>query len=170
MHRRLPALRQSGDSPISVRESAAVSQVRQQVLIEAPPTVVWALITDVNRHPEWWPDVEEVQCDDFHKGCTYREVIKVPLGTEEREFVVSEADDCQRFRIDCVVSGAFVDLGLTEAQGDTFVDAAAGMNPIGLRYKAFDTIAGASYFRKWLDRSLSAMKEAALSRETRSHP
>ena len=85
-----------------------MSEVRQQVLIEAPPEAVWALITDVNRHPDWWPDVEEVHCDDFHEGCQYREVIKVPLGTAKREFVVSEATDCQRFRIDCVVSGAFV--------------------------------------------------------------
>jgi Polyketide cyclase / dehydrase and lipid transport len=142
-----------------------MSEVRQQVLIEAPPETVWALITDVNRHPQWWPDVEEVQCDDFHEGCTYREVIKVPLGTEEREFVVSEATDCQRFRIDCLVSGAFVDLGLTEARGGTFIDAAAGMNPIGLRYKAFDAIAGRGYFRKWLARSLEAMKEVAIGTE-----
>jgi carbon monoxide dehydrogenase subunit G len=141
-----------------------MSEVRQQVLIEAPPEAVWALITDVNRHPDWWPDVEEVQCNDFHEGCQYREVIKVPLGTAEREFVVSEATDCQRFRIDCVVSGAFVDLGLTEAQGGTFVDAAAGMNPIGLRYRAFDALAGSGYFRKWLARSLEAMKRAASSR------
>ena len=140
-----------------------MSEVRQQVLIEAPPNVVWALITDVNRHPEWWPDVEEVHCEDFHEGCSYREVIKVPLGTAEREFVVNEATDCQRFRIDCVVSGAFVDLGLTEAQGGTFIDAVAGMNPIGVRYKAFDAIAGGNYFRKWLDRSLEAMKRAAAS-------
>ncbi len=47
-----------------------------------------------------------------------------------------------------MVSGAFVDLGLTEAQGSTFIDAAAGMNPIGIRYKAFDAIAGGNYFRK----------------------
>ena len=149
-----------------------MSEVRQQVLIEAPPNVVWALITDVNRHPEWWPDVEEVHCEDFHEGCSYREVIKVPLGTAEREFVVNEATDCQRFRIDCVVSGAFVDLGLTDAQGGTFIDAAAGMNPIGVRYKAFDAIAGGNYFRKWLDRSLEAMKRAATSRaeESESRP
>jgi uncharacterized protein YndB with AHSA1/START domain len=76
-----------------------MSEVRQQVLIEAPPRQVWEPIADVNRHSDWWPDVEEVRCDDFHEGCHYREVIKVPLGTEQREFVVTEATDCQ-FRID----------------------------------------------------------------------
>ena len=55
-----------------------MSEVRQQLLIGAPPETVWALITDINRHPDWWPDVEEVRCDHFHEGCQYREVIKVP--------------------------------------------------------------------------------------------
>jgi uncharacterized protein YndB with AHSA1/START domain len=34
-----------------------LSQVRRQILIEAPPRAVWELITDLERHPEWWPDV-----------------------------------------------------------------------------------------------------------------
>jgi hypothetical protein len=143
-----------------------MSEVRQQALIEAPPEVVWALITDVNRHPEWWPGVEEVQCDDFHQGCTYREVVKIPLGSAERQMQVTELDDCQRFRIDCVLTGAFVELGLTEAQGNTFVDAAVGIHPINLRYKAFDAIAGRRYFRQWLARSLEAMGQA-VARPTR---
>jgi uncharacterized protein YndB with AHSA1/START domain len=144
-----------------------MSEVRQQALIEAPPGVVWALITDVNRHPEWWPGVEEVQCDDLHQGCTYREVVKIPLGSAERQMQVTELDDCQRFRIDCVLTGAFVELGLTEAQGNTFVDAAVGIHPINLRYKAFDAIAGRRYFRQWLARSLEAM-EQAVARPTRA--
>jgi uncharacterized protein YndB with AHSA1/START domain len=40
-----------------------MSEVRQQVLIEAPPEVVWELITDLNRHPEWWPDVSDAFVD-----------------------------------------------------------------------------------------------------------
>ncbi len=141
-----------------------MSEVRQQALIEAPPEVVWGLIVDVNRHPEWWPDIVEVECDDFHQGCTYREVKKVPFGTDELHLVVEEAKDCQRFRIDCVKTGSFLDLGLTAAQDGTFVDGTAGMNPIGLRYRAFDALAGRSYFRKWLARSLEAMKDAAAQR------
>jgi hypothetical protein len=144
-----------------------VSEVKQQILIEAPPDVVWALITDVNRHPEWWPDIVEVECDDFHQGCTYREVKKVPFGTDDLHLVVENAEDCQRFRINCVKTGSFLDLGLTAAQQGTFVDAAAGMKPIGLRYRAFDAVVGRSYFRKWLARSLEAMKEAAGRQEGR---
>jgi uncharacterized protein YndB with AHSA1/START domain len=30
-----------------------MSEVRQQILIEASPRAVWELITDVDRHPEW---------------------------------------------------------------------------------------------------------------------
>jgi hypothetical protein len=141
-----------------------MSEARQQALIDAPPEVVWDLIADVNRHPEWWPDVVEVECDDFHKGCTYREVKKVPLGTEELDLVVEEADDCRRFRINCVKTGSFLDLALTAAQDRTFVDASAGMNPIGLQYKVFDILAGRRYFNRWLERSLAAMQEIASNR------
>ncbi len=138
-----------------------MSEVRQQLLIEAPPRAVWALITDVNRHPEWWPDVEQVHCDDFHEGCSYREVMKVPLGTAEREVRRQRGK-----RLPALSDRLRDQRGLRRSrphrgQGDTFVDGAAGMNPIGLRYSAFDAIAGRSYFRKWLARSLEAMNEAA---------
>jgi Polyketide cyclase / dehydrase and lipid transport len=141
-----------------------MSEVRQQALIEAPPEIVWELITDVNRHPEWWPDIVEVECDDFHQGCTYREVKKVPFGTDELQLVVGQAEDCQRFRINCVKTGSFLDLGLTAAQDETFVDASAGMDPIGLQYRVFDAVAGRRYFSKWLQRSLEAMKQVASRR------
>jgi hypothetical protein len=36
------------------------------------------------------------------------------------------------------------------------------MNPIDLRYKAFDAIAGRGYFRRWLARSLGANQTAPL--------
>jgi uncharacterized protein YndB with AHSA1/START domain len=57
---------------------APMSEVRRRTLIAAPPQAVWALLTDVERHPEWWPDVLETECEDFHEGCVYREVTKVP--------------------------------------------------------------------------------------------
>jgi Polyketide cyclase / dehydrase and lipid transport len=145
-------------------ESRAMSEARQQVLIDAPPRVVWDLIADVNRHPEWWPDIVEVECDDFHKGCSYREVKKVPFGTDELDLVVEEADECRRFRINCVKTGSFLELGLTAAQDGTFVDATAGINPVGLQYRIFDVLAGRRYFSKWLLRSLEAMQEVASNR------
>ena len=41
-------------------------------MVDAPVERVWELIGDVNRHPEWWPRVEEVECDVLDVGCTYR--------------------------------------------------------------------------------------------------
>ena len=32
---------------------------RRQIMVDAPFERVWELIGDVNRHPEWWPRVEE---------------------------------------------------------------------------------------------------------------
>jgi hypothetical protein len=149
-----------------------MSEVRQQALIEAPPEVVWELIADVNRHPDWWPDIVEVDCEDFHQGCTYREVKKVPFGTDELNLLVEEADECQRFRINCLKTGSFLDIGLTAAQDGTFVDASAGMDPTGFQYRVFDAIAGRRYFSRWLERSLEAMKRVAASRvrEAESRP
>jgi uncharacterized protein YndB with AHSA1/START domain len=138
-----------------------MSECRQQAFIEAPVEVVWELISDVDRHPEWWPDMVEVECEGLEKSCTYRMVEKMPLGTAERRFLVEELDDCHRFRINCLGTGTFVDLTLTEARGATFVDAVAGMDPFKIRYRVFDTLAGKRYFQRWLEQSLEAMQRVA---------
>ncbi len=138
-----------------------MSESRQQAFIEAPVGVVWELISDVERHPDWWPDVVEVQCDEVAEGCAYREVIKVPLGTAERNFMIERLDDPQRFQIRCVDTGAFLDISLTEARDGCFVDAAAGMHPKSAGMKVFDTVAGKRYWRRWLEQSLDAMRRVA---------
>ena len=60
-----------------------MSLCRQQGFIEAPVAVVWDLISDVERHPEWWPRVIEVQCDGLDEGCTYRQLTQTPIGKDE---------------------------------------------------------------------------------------
>jgi carbon monoxide dehydrogenase subunit G len=142
-----------------------LSRCRKQVFIPAPREVVWSLVTDVDRHPEWWPGVLEVDCDEVGPGCEYREVIKVPFGTAERLFRIDDFDDPARFHINCVNTGAFVSIDLTAAQGGTFVAAEAGMNPKTVGLKVFDPVAGRRYFDRWLDRSLEAMREVATERD-----
>jgi hypothetical protein len=141
-----------------------MSDVRQQALIEAPPQVVWELITDVDRHPEWWPDMIDVECDGLEAGCEYRAVEQMPVLKAERRFLVEELDECSRFRINCLSTGTYVDFTLTEARGNTFVEGNVGMNPASLRYRVVDAITGRRYFTRWLQRSLGAMKEIAASR------
>ena len=139
----------------------AVSEVRQQGLIGAPREVVWEVITDVERHPEWWPDAVEVECEEFGQGCTYREVMKVPLGTAERRFEVQELDEPSEFRIRCVNTGAFVHLSFTDARGETFVEAAAGMEPTSARSRLMDVVIGRLHFGHWLKQWFEALDQVA---------
>jgi hypothetical protein len=43
------------------------------------------LIADVNRHPEWWPRVVAVRCEELEEGCSYREVVQSSVSQEEME-------------------------------------------------------------------------------------
>jgi uncharacterized protein YndB with AHSA1/START domain len=138
-----------------------VSEARRQAYIEAPPDLVWRLLTDVDRHPQWWPRVVEVECDGLEAGCTYREVVQTPLGKDEMELRVDRLEDCRELLIRCVNTGTFVHFALTEAQDGTFVDARFGMEPWKLKYRAFDMTLGKRYFRSWLLQSLEAMQRVA---------
>jgi uncharacterized protein YndB with AHSA1/START domain len=139
-----------------------VSEARQQAFIDAPIGVVWELLEDVDRHPEWWPRVLEVKCDeDFEPGCTYREVVRGPVGKDEMLLRVDRMEDCKELLIRCVNTGTFVHWTLTEAQEGTFVDATFGMEPAKIQYRVFDWVAGKRHFRNWLEQSVEAMQRVA---------
>jgi uncharacterized protein YndB with AHSA1/START domain len=145
-----------------------VSEARQQAYIDAPIGVVWELLENVDRHPEWWPRVLEVECDeDFEPGCTYREVLKGPVGEEDMVLRVDRMEDCKELLIRCVNTGTFVHWLLTEARDGTFVDARFGMEPAKLQYRVFDWVAGKRHFRNWLEQSVEAMQRVASERAAR---
>ena len=146
-----------------------MSDCRRQAHINAPIQIVWDLIADVERHPEWWPRVVETECDQLGEGCTYREVVNTPVGTDEMKLRIEGFDDCEEFRISCLNTGTFVRFSLTEAQGGTFVDGSMGMVPDGLAYRVFDAVAGRIYFRSWLAESLQSLSVAAVERAA-THP
>ena len=141
-----------------------MSEVRQQAYIDAPVEVVWDLIADAERHPEWWPRVLAVECEGLEPGCTYREVVQTPTGTDEMKLRVDAMEDCKDLLIRCVNTGTFVHWTLTEAQDGTFVDATFGMEPFKLQYRVFDLAIGRRFFRNWLDESLEAMRRVAPQR------
>jgi uncharacterized protein YndB with AHSA1/START domain len=147
-----------------------MSDARWQTHIDAPVQVVWDLIADVDHHPEWWPRVVEVHCEGLEEGCTYREVVKGPVGEDEMRMRVDKLEDCEDFLIRCVNTGAFVRFALTEAQGGTFVEGQMGMEPQAIQYRLFDLVAGRRYFRRWLEASLDAMNNAATERARASSP
>jgi uncharacterized protein YndB with AHSA1/START domain len=142
-----------------------MSDLRQQTWIEAPVEVVWDLVADVNRHPDWWPRVIEVECEGLEEGCTYREVVQNPFGQEEEmQMRVEGLEDCKELMIRCVNTPTFFHLLLTEAQDGTFVDGRFGMEPRHLQHRVFDLVAGKRYFRRWVEKSLDAMNRAAAER------
>jgi len=72
-----------------------VSEFREPAFIDAPVELVWELLADVDRHPEWWPRVVSVECDGLEAGCTYREVVQTPLGKDEMELRAERLGDCK---------------------------------------------------------------------------
>lgn len=137
-----------------------MSRSKQQVLIQAPLPEVWELVGDPNRHPEWWPRVMEVECQDLAEGCTFREVMRGPFGVEEHELLIERLDNCREVTIHCREVGTTTRFVLTEAQGGTFVDAEFRVEPATASVRVFDMLAGRRYMRRWLEASLDSLKQA----------
>jgi hypothetical protein len=139
-----------------------MSHCRQQAFIEAPPGVVWGLLADINRHDEWWAGMVEVECDGLVAGCTYRQVNTDPFGRPSEETLrVEEMEDYEELSIRCLDTGTFVRFVLTEAQGGTFVDGEAGMEPARIPHRVWDKVAGKRFYRDWLAKSLDGISTAA---------
>jgi hypothetical protein len=143
-----------------------MSLYREQALIEAPVTTVWELIGDVDRHPEWWPKVVEVECEGLDEGCNYRMVTKSPMGgSSEMAIEVERLEGCRELLIRCINTGTYCRWLLTEARGGTFVDAEFGMDPRTMGTRVFDALAGKRYFRRWVGQSLDGLRTAACGSE-----
>ena len=147
-----------------------MSLCRQQAFIDASPQVVWSLLSDVDRHAEWWPGFVEVECDGLEAGCEYRQVVTDPFGKDAEEtFRVEEMEDCEQLTIHCLETGTFVRFVLTEAQGGTFLDGEAGMEPPSVKHRVWDVVAGKRWYRDWLAKSLDSLGELA-RRERQASP
>jgi hypothetical protein len=141
-----------------------MSSARQQGFIGAPVEVVWGLLADVDRHPEWWPRVVAVKCEGLEEGCTYHEVAETPFGRQELIPLIEKRDECRELRIRCLNTGTFVRFALTAAREGTFLEGEMGMEPEGVRARVFDVVAGKRYFRNWMEQTLEALDEAACDR------
>ncbi|MGH2956146.1 MAG: SRPBCC family protein [Solirubrobacterales bacterium] len=139
-----------------------MSLCRQQAFIDASPRVVWSLLSDIDRHADWWPGFVEVECEGLEAGCEYRQVVTDPFGKDSDEtFRVEQMEDCERLTIHCLETGTFVRFVLTEAQGGTFLDGEAGMEPPSVKHRVWDVVAGKRWYRDWLAKSLDAIGELA---------
>ncbi len=50
---------------------------------------------------------------------------------------------------------------MTEAQGGTFVDASAGMDPLSTRFLVLDALTGRRIFGHWLDATMESLVRVA---------
>ena len=138
-----------------------MSLVKQEAFINAPVERIWALIADIDRHPEWWPRVVETEAGDHEVGSTYRQVMETPAGSSVAHFVVEGMEDYKLLSVRCVDSGMFLRFGLTEAQEGTFVEGEMGMDPIGISNRVFDAVGGRRFFRTWISETFDALERVA---------
>jgi uncharacterized protein YndB with AHSA1/START domain len=138
-----------------------MSSYRQQAQLDVPPSAVWELVGDVERHKEWWPRVIDAHCDGLEQGCSYRQVYKSPMGVIETDVSVERLDDCHELLLRCLDTGTYTRWLLTESQGGTFIDAEFGVDPKSVSTRVFDMVAGRRYFRHWLEQSLDGLRAAA---------
>jgi hypothetical protein len=138
----------------------------QQTHIDAPVETVWGLVGDPNRHPDWWPEMLDVDCAGLHEGCRYRGVIKGIIGSDEHELLVERLEverlpGCREVSIFCEGTGVSTRFMLTEAQGGTFVEGRFAVDPASMGMRVLSAVAGRRLLRSWLERSLANLKRAA---------
>jgi uncharacterized protein YndB with AHSA1/START domain len=133
----------------------------QQAFIDASPETVWQLVGDPNRHPDWWPEVLEVECADLREGCRYRGVVKGPFRAAEHDLVIERLDTCQEVAISCVGTGVATRFVLTAAQGGTFVEGHFSIEPNSIGTTVVAAVTGRRFMRSWLERSLENLKRVA---------
>lgn len=134
----------------------------QQTFIDAPVERVWELVGDPNRHPDWWPEMREVECADLKEGCRYRGVVQGPFGAAPHDLVVESLDDCREVSIYCDGTGVTTRFVLAPAQGGTFVEGCFTIEPNTLGMKVLGAVTGRRFMRSWLESSLENLKNAAM--------
>ena len=139
---------------------------RHQVLIDAPIEDVWAIVSDPRTHPDWWPDVIDVQVEGpLVEGGEYvRSSKTVPfLDAVEAVWVAERLEDLKEARFRCTVSGSWASFSLTPAQGQTFVEAQTGIEPTTLRWRVMKAMSG-SFLKDWIVKVVDALPEEVIAR------
>jgi uncharacterized protein YndB with AHSA1/START domain len=132
---------------------------RHQALIDSPVEDVWAVVSDPRTHPEWWPDVVDVQLDEpLVEGGEYTRTSKpVPfLDAMESVWVAERLEDLKEARFRCTLSGSWARFTLTPAQGETYVELESGMDPTTLRWRLMNAM-GSRFLKDWIVKVLDAL-------------
>jgi uncharacterized protein YndB with AHSA1/START domain len=132
---------------------------RHQALIDSPVEDVWAVVSDPRTHPEWWPDVVDVQLDEpLVEGGEYTRTSKpVPfLDAMESVWVAERLEDLKEARFRCTASGSWARFTLTPAQGETYVELESGIDPTTLRWRLMNAMSG-RFLKDWIVKVLDAL-------------
>ena len=132
---------------------------RHQALIDSPVEDVWAVVSDPRTHPEWWPDVVDVQLDEpLVEGGEYIRTSKpVPfLDAMESVWVAERLEDLKEARFRCTLSGSWARFTLTPAQGETYVELESGMEPTTIRWRLMNAM-GSRFLKDWIVKVLDAL-------------
>ena len=132
---------------------------RHQALIDSPVEDVWAVVSDPRTHPEWWPDVVDVQLDEpLVEGGEYTRTSKpVPfLDAMESVWVAERLEDLKEARFRCTLSGSWARFTLTPAQGETYVELESGIDPTTLRWRLMNAM-GSRFLKDWIVKVLDAL-------------
>jgi hypothetical protein len=138
-----------------------VSGWRCQAVIDAPVEVVWDLVGDPNRHPEWFPRVLAVSdLERVEQDARFRQVTRSLVGRMETTLAIEEVEELRAINMRCLDTGTYVRFLLTQAQERTFADIEIGMEPARLSDRVFDLTIGKRYFRRWTDDALDGLASA----------
>lgn len=135
---------------------------RHQAFVPAPVPRVWELVGHPDRHPEWWPELVEVQGERFGRGCSYCQVTEDERGVSEMTLVVEHVDELKELAVRCAENGLYMRWLLSDAQGGTLVDAEFGVDPTKASAPPpdFDPEAAKSELERWLRDSLDGLAGA----------
>lgn len=138
-----------------------MSSWRQQALIQAPPQIVWALVGDPNRYPEWASDIVEVTgLPRVAREATFRQVTTTRGGTRALTFAIDELEDLRSIKLRCLDTNTYTRFSITDARGGTFVDVETGTDSPKLRDRALDATRRKFFFRRLVTRMLDGLREA----------
>ena len=146
--------------------------LRHQAFVPASVPRVWELIGHPERHPEWWPELVEVQGERFGRGCSYCHVTHDERGVNEMTLIVERVTELRELAVRCDENGLYMRWLLSDAQGGTLVDAEFGLDPekASTPPKDFEPEAAKTDLERWLRASLDGLVDAgrAVSGESRA--
>jgi uncharacterized protein YndB with AHSA1/START domain len=135
---------------------------RRHAVIKAPVEDVWPIVSDPRTHPDWWPELRDVQlAAAAGEGGEYTRVTRRLgfLDLVDTTWVAEPMEHMKEVNFRCTVTGTYTRFALTPAQDDTFVEVEAGVAPIGIRGRIVQAT-GPLFFRRWLGDLLDALPGA----------